>query len=187
MRLFIITFLSLYAYISFSQNNNRKNRVTNATRSSFPKSFIGNWKGTLSWTQPGKLDAQIVNMELRIQPSKDSIGCYTWNLIYGSSSQDNRPYLLKPVDTAKGHWVIDELNNIVLDQYWIASRFTGAFTVQNSTIVNSYWIEEGMLHIEFISYNNKPVATTGKGDKESPSVESYGIRSYQKAVLHKSG
>jgi hypothetical protein len=153
---------------------------------SFPKSFMGNWKGTLQWYKPDSVrTAQTINMELRIQPSKDSAGQYTWNIIYGSATADNRPYILKPVDTAKGHWVIDEVNGIILDQYWKGGKFCGAFTVGTATIVNTYWIENGQLMAEFLSYPIKPVAVTGKGTEESPKVDSYAIRSYQKAILKK--
>jgi hypothetical protein len=81
--------------------------------------------------------------------------------------------------------VIDELNGIVLDQYWVGNKFCGAFTVMGNTIVNNYWMENDKLMIEFYSIEANPIATTGKGTEESPSVESYSIRSYQKAVLHR--
>jgi hypothetical protein len=150
----------------------------------FPQSFIGNWKGTLSWYDSTPIPKKIV-MELRIQPSKDTAGQYTWNIIYGKPSDDNRPYFLKPVDTAKGHWVVDEMNGIILDQYWKGGKFSGAFTVGGKTIVNSYWLENGNLIAEFIAYPAKPLATTGLGTEDSPKVDSYAIRSYQKAVLKK--
>jgi hypothetical protein len=154
--------------------------------SAFPKSFVGNWKGTLFWYQPDSVrNPKTITMELRIQPSKDSAGQYTWNIIYGKPTEDNRPYILKPIDTAKGHWVVDEVNGIILDQYWKGGKFCGAFTVNNSTIVNSYWIENGNLITEFISYPAKPLVTTGKGTDDSPKVDSYAIRSYQKAVMKK--
>ena len=88
-------------------------------------------------------------------------------------------------DSAGIHWVIDEMNGIVLDQYWVANKFCGAFTVQNSTIINNYWIENGKLIVEFYSLSAKPVTTTGHGTEESPSVDSYKIGSYQKAILSK--
>jgi len=37
-------------------------------------------------------------MELYILPSKDTAGQFSWHLVYGSVSQDSRPYLLKPID-----------------------------------------------------------------------------------------
>ncbi len=153
-------------------------------KNSFPQDFIGKWKGTLEWHRAGNAP-QTVNMELYILPSTDTAGQYTWHLIYGSVSADSRPYILKAVDTAKGHWVIDEVNGIVLDQYWVGNRFIGSFTVQTSTIVNSYHIENGELIVEFIAYGAKPLATTGKGNENSPFVDSYAIKSFQRAVLKK--
>lgn len=154
-------------------------------QTSFPQDFIGKWKGTLAWFRAGDKKAQQVNMELYILPSKDTAGQFTWHLIYGSVSAGSRPYLLKPVDTAKGHWVIDEVNGIILDQYWVGNRFSGAFTVHNSTIVNTYYIENGQLIVEFYSYAAKPIDTTGRGTEESPYVERRAIKSFQRAVLKK--
>ena len=146
------------------------------------QSFIGHWEGTLQWFQTGKKDPQVVKMQLIIRPT-DSADVYTWQIIYGSKGEDNRPYLLKPVDTAKGHWQIDEQNGIVLDQYLIGNRITSAFTVQSNTILNSYWRQDNNLVAEFYSMTAKPVATTGAGTDESPRVDSYGTRSYQRALL----
>ena len=124
-------------------------------------------------------------MELHIQPSKDSLYQFTWHIIYGKPSEDSRPYILKAVDTVKGHWVIDERNGIMLDQYWKGGKFSGAFTVGGTTILNSYWLENGNLHMEFYSYPAKAKTTTGNGTEESPKVDSYHIKSYQQAVLRK--
>lgn len=151
----------------------------------FPASFIGHWQGTLNWYTEGTDEPKLINMELHIQPSKDTSGQYTWHIIYGKATEDNRPYLLKAIDSAKGHWIIDEVNGILLDQYWKGGKFAGAFTVGGTTIINSYWLEKGQLHLEFFSHPAKPLATTGLGTEDSPKVDSYHIRSYQKAVLNK--
>lgn len=151
---------------------------------SFPASFIGHWEGTLEWFQVGKQEPQKVKMQLIIKPS-DSANTYTWQIIYGDKGEDNRPYILKPVDAAKGHWQIDERNGIILDQYFIGNRFTSAFTVQNSTILDSYWIEGDKLIAEFYSISAKPVNITGIGTDVSPKVDSYATKSYQKAIMWK--
>jgi len=148
----------------------------------FPKQFTGNWKGELLWYQVGKKEPQKVAMELHIHPA-DTINQYTWQLAYGKPGEDMRPYILKPVDTAKGHWVIDERNGIVLDQYWIGGKFCSAFTVKTSTITDCYWIEGGKMHIEFITTAAKPINTTGGSTKDIPPVDSYAVKSYQKAIL----
>lgn len=150
----------------------------------FPARFIGHWEGQLQWFQTGKPQPQKVKMQLIIQPT-DSAGTFTWQLIYGDKSEDHRPYLLKPVDTSKGHWVIDERNGIVLDQYWVANRFVSAFTVQNATILDSYWIENDHMVAEFYSVSAKPVRTTGGTSDEIPPVQSYATKNYQKAILYR--
>lgn len=157
----------------------------NAQIKSFPESWTGIWKGELLWYKTGNPASKKVNMELRIQPA-DSGTNYTWHIIYGLPTEDSRPYILTPVDTATGHWIIDELSGIKLDQFWVGNKFSGAFTVQNSTIINSYWIEADELHVEFFNIGKMPMATTGLGTEEVPIVDSYKLGSYQKAVLIRS-
>jgi hypothetical protein len=147
---------------------------------SFPEDFIGDWKGELLWYAGAGKEPKKVNMELRIHRT-DSTHKFTWQQIYGSETEDNRPYTLIAKDTAKSNWVIDENNGIILNQYWIAQKFCGAFTVQSSTILNSYWLEDGKLHVEFHTISAKPISTT-EGPKEM-RVDSYQIKGYQKAVL----
>lgn len=170
MRIFLLVFPMMISFFSFAQSNG------------FPKSWEGNWKGELLWYKGTAKDPQKVNMELHIQAA-DSLNKYSWQIIYGSASKDNRPYTLIAKDTAKGHWVIDENNGIVLDQFWIAGKFCGAFTVGNSTIINNYWMDNNKLTVEFYNISAKPIATTGKGTEDSPSVDSYKVATYQKAVL----
>ncbi|HMT72612.1 MAG TPA: hypothetical protein PKA77_00965 [Chitinophagaceae bacterium] len=169
MKNFLLGFFVLYSLSAVSQHKN------------FPQSWEGNWKGTLQWYKTGETNPKPVNMELRIHRA-DSAG-WTWQLIYGSETEDNRPYNLLPRDTAGIHWVIDERNGIVLDQFWAGNKFCGAFTVMNSTILNNYWMEKGKLHVEFFTIGAKPLATTGLGTDESPAVQSYRVGGYQKAVL----
>ena len=156
--------------------------VTALGAQSFPQSFIGHWEGELHWYKSGVDTPQRVRMQLIVQGG-DTAGQYTWKIVYGTNGADSRPYLLKPVDTAKGHWVIDERNGIVLHQYWVGGRFTGAFTVGNNTILNAYSIENGKLLAEFYSNSAQPIATTGLGTEASPKVDTYATRSYQRAVL----
>lgn len=153
-----------------------------AQKTTFPKDWAGNWKGELQWFKNGADTAQKVTMKMRIHPT-DSAGVYTWQLIYGAAGEDSRPYLLIPKDSAGVHWVIDERNGIVLDQYRINEKLHGAFTVMNNTIVSKYWLSGGRLYVEFLSMGSKPVATTGKGTDEIPNVDSYRVGGYQIAVL----
>jgi hypothetical protein len=177
-------FLSV-VYLIINYNCNAQKQINNNSKKElvFPISFIGDWKGTLTWYPNGK-PVQKVNMEMHINKT-DTLQQYTWQIVYGSITKDNRPYILKKIDTLQSHWVIDELNGIVLDSYWLGNRFSGVFSIQGNTILDSYWIENGEMHIEFFSYNQKPLSTTGYNTEESPTTETYRIGSYQKAVLKK--
>ena len=146
--------------------------------------FTGHWEGELVWSKAGSKVVQRVKMQIIIRPA-DTLGQYTWQIIYGDKGEDNRPYLLKPVDTAKGHWIIDERNGIMIDQYWLGNRFSSVFTVQNSMIHDSYWIENDQLIAEFYGISTAPVTTSGAGTEDVPTVNSYAIRTYQKAILKK--
>ena len=159
--------------------------VVSSQSKSFPASWAGNWKGELNWYKTGTAEPKKVTMELRIRSihSPGSPDAWTWQIIYGSETEDNRPYKLVQKDTAGIHWAIDEDNGIVLDQYWVGNKFSGAFTVQNSTIINSYWMEKNKLIVEFFNISARPVASSGKGTEDSPKVDSYKMGSYQKAIL----
>lgn len=156
--------------------------VLRAQQADFPAGWTGNWKGELCWWMGADSLPKKVKMELRIQPA-DTAGQFHWHLIYGEESGDSRPYLLKPVDISKGHWRIDEGNGIILDQFWVGNRLTGAFTVLNATIINTYQLDGDTLQVEFHNLSGKPIATTGKGDENIPFVDSYRVRSYQRASL----
>jgi hypothetical protein len=160
--------------------------VSSAQQLSFPQSFNGNWKGTLIWNRPEKVPQQFT-MRLNIQPI-DS-GRYTWQIIYGEndhstgSKVDNRPYILMPVDTAKGHWQIDERNTIVLDGYFIGNSFTTVFSVSTNTIVSKYELTVEGLLVSFTTYSTKAITTTGGTSNEIPPVDSYKVIGLQQGLL----
>lgn len=149
----------------------------------FPDSFVGKWKGKLQWMVSGR-PAQEFTMKLTIQPA-DSSGWYTWHIRYGDDDKDSRPYLMKPVDAEKGHWVIDENDGIILDSYIHGNSFHGAFTVMGKTIIDNYRVENNRMFVEFFSINLSEKTTSGKGTPEIPFADSYKISGYQAGVLDK--
>jgi hypothetical protein len=176
----LIAFTIIVCLLSFNATAQNKPGST-AEEGAFPKSFIGNWKGQLHWMIAGK-PTQTFTMQLKIQPT-DSVNQYTWQIIYGDDNKDNRPYILKPIDTSKGHWVVDERDGIVLDSYVHGDSIHGAFTVQGNTVVDNYRIENDSMFVEFFSFKLNDKKTTGKGTEETPFVDSYGMGSYQIGTL----
>jgi hypothetical protein len=154
-----------------------------AQEKNFPADFIGNWKGSIEWRVAGKPTKNIPT-QLKIQPA-DTAGQYTWTILYGDDHIDYRPYLLKPVDTAKGYWVVDERDGIVLDSYVHGKSIHGAFTLGESTLVDNYKVEDGKLYIEFFTFRLNEKKTSGRGTPETPFVDSYPITAYQSGVLTK--
>lgn len=155
-----------------------------ATAQKFPEDFTGRWQGTLQWFKESSKIPQTVPMQLNVLPA-DTAGQFTWQLVYGNNAEDNRPYLLKPVDTAKGHWVIDERDGLVLDCFWIGGRLCSSFSVGGSTIVNTHYRSGDSLVIEFLSYPTKPFSTTKSSNAAGTVVDSYQVRSFQRAVLRR--
>lgn len=149
----------------------------------FPQNFIGKWKGKMQWIMNGK-PVQVFTMRLTILPA-DTTGQYTWQLSYGDSAKDVRNYILKPVDIAKGHWVVDERDSILLDSYVLGNCLQGAFTVMGSTIVDNYCIENGKMKVQFFTIKLDDKKQSGKGTEETPYVYSYKMGSYQTGTLTK--
>lgn len=149
----------------------------------FPRDFLGHWKGTLLW-YPADKPVQSVDMQLIIQPI-DTPGRYSWRMVYGKAGQDERPYSLLPVDSAKGHWVVDEHNGILLDGYWRGNRFASVFSVQGSVITEVMWLENDALQVEFITHGEAPVRESGGNAADTPKARSFPLRGYQRATLHR--
>lgn len=170
---FLWGLLLLMTTSAFSQNDSLH----------FPSSFQGIWKGKLQWMMASKA-TQEFTMQLHILPT-DTVGVYTWKMIYGDQNQDSRPYLLKAIDINKGKWAIHENNGIVLSNYFMGNCLTGAFTVMGNTIANSYCLEKNSIRVSFNSMRLGDSTATGLGTSESPAVINYRVGSYQTGILYR--
>lgn len=175
MRLIILYFLLFFC---FTANVHAQDK-----RVDFPENFIGHWKGKLNWVRARKATQQF-SMQLKIART-DSADIYSWTIIYGDSSKDERPYILTPVDKSKNHWIIDERNGIILDNYVAGNCFQGIFTVSGNTILDNYCIEYGKMSVQFFAIKMADKTTTGKGTEDSPTVDSYRMSGYQYGLLEK--
>ena len=122
-------------------------------------------------------------MQLLVQPLKDSVGQYSWQIIYGQKQEDNRPYRLVPIDTAKQHWIIDENDGIKLDGYYLGGTFFSTFAVEGNLLTSMERVEGNKMYYEILTAKTTPLTTTGGTSKDTPPVDSYRILATQKAVL----
>lgn len=144
----------------------------NSTRAQFrfPEDWQGVWRGNCSNTGPGgKQTYAPVQMNLTIQPQNNQR--WQWKIEYISGEKQVRDYLLKPVDAAKGHWLIDENNGILLDNFSInGGLILEAFTVGQTLIHGRHQRLDGnLLKVELSSYNLQ-------GDRKS-GAEPYPVSS----------
>ncbi|MBT9546396.1 MAG: hypothetical protein IV090_13490 [Candidatus Sericytochromatia bacterium] len=144
----------------------------NSTRSAFrfPEDWQGVWRGNCSNTGPGgKQTYAPVQMNLTILPQTNQR--WQWKIEYISGEKQVRDYLLKPVDAAKGHWLIDENNGILLDNFSInGGLILEAFTVGPTLIHGRHQRLDGnLLKVELTSYSLQ-------GDRKS-GAEPYPVSS----------
>jgi hypothetical protein len=162
-------------------------QTTPDTTHTFPKGWLGDWHGTLDiYNAKGK--TQSVPMWVEIYPIDSSTqGRLTFGLVYGSKSQDWRPYEIMPVDTARGIWRVDEKNSIQMESYVIGSKLLCWFVVQNNRILCTYERKgANQMIFEVVAGRETAVSTTGntkQGEEDIPEVLTYPISGFQRAVL----
>jgi hypothetical protein len=150
----------------------------------FPAAWEGIWRGDLV-ISTARGEQQRVPMELHILPVADST--YTFSIIYGENTPDNtRPYLLYPQDRSRGHYVIDEQNEILLDDFLINGKLYSRFEVMGSLLLTTLEQQGEQLIYEIIAGPLEPIRVTGDtiiNGEEIPPVSGYGINVQQRAVL----
>lgn len=146
----------------------------------FPDSYVGYWKGDLDIY---KGDSVALTIEFGLDVFPADSGRYDWIISYyptnDSGTVDRRSYTLVPIDTAKGHWAIDENNGIVIDMYATGNKVTSLFSVEGSMIQISYWLEGDEMVMELFTYPEKEDKVSGKGTEESPEVKVWKFTGYQ--------
>lgn len=150
----------------------------------FPGNWAGEWAGDLVIsTSAGEV--QRLPMILRILPQEDSR--YTFTIVYGEDIPENtRPYFLETIDAEKGHYVTDEENSILLDDYLINGKLYSRFEVMGNLLLSTLEERDGELIYEIISGPLAPTRTTGDTiieGEEIPPVNSYHVKVQQRAVL----
>jgi len=156
---------------------------------SFPESWSGDWVGTLNIYNARGL-VQSVQMTVEIHKIDTSTeGRYTFGLIYGSKSEDWRPYEIVPVAPERGVWKVDEKNSIAMESYLMGPKLLCWFVVQDSRVLCTYEkIAEDKMIFEVYSGMETAVSTTGntkQGDEEIPEVKTFPFSVFQRAELNK--
>lgn len=152
----------------------------------FPESWEGNYKGELQIFGVDSVKMKLT-MQLDIQKKTDSI--FQWKMTYNfKGKEDIRDYELRAFDKEKGHFIIDELNTIIIDGYYKSGIFTSLFEVIDSFIVSTYTKENDTIIFEIISAVGKNARVSGNqsfNGEDIPEVKAFIVNGRQKAVLKK--
>lgn len=149
------------------------------TPQTFPKNWEGKYKGNLEISTPKGI-VQTVPMELHILPI-DSVR-WTWKIIYSGQA---RNYELFLKDALKGHYVLDEKNDILLNSFLIGNTLYDEFQVQGVRLMSHTRKEKNKIYYEIIVKDTTIFQRTGGTNDSIPPVFDYRIKAVQKAILKK--
>lgn len=127
-----------------------------------------------------EIEMKLIHEEL---PGKNE---WRWAIQYGNGDDAIRDYTLKKGDQGKNHFLIDEHNSILIDQYLFDNKFISWYDVSGSLILVVYTLEEDVLIFEVIAGSSDAGKMTGGetvDDEEIPEVISFPVNVYQKAML----
>ena len=173
MRFIVWLLLFGLCFSAFSQNDTLK----------FPQDFYGTYKGDLHIINAnGK---QTIGMEF-IMKAGDSIGKHQYTLVYiFNSERQERKYTLIEKDVAKGTYVVDENNGILLDAKLVDNTLYFMFEVQNNIITTTESFYKDAMDFEITFSDTKQKVSSGTEGENAIQVTSYPIGGIQKAHLIK--
>ncbi len=150
----------------------------------WPQDWLGSWQGQLEVRNAGK-KAQLYPMQLEIAMT-DTAGRWHWILTYGEGEgADVRPYLLIALDSLNTHFVVDERNSILLDQYLIGNHFISRFAVDSTLLIMDVHNQGDHLISTIFHGSLKEPRISGEEVTEVKEVASYPIGGMQRAILKK--
>lgn len=184
MKSIIYTSIFLVISLFLSCTASKKNTSSTSDKEQFPQSWEGVWKGNLS-IYKGEGKKQELGMELHILPI-DSTSTHTWTIVYVIDGKPSpRNYELLTVDATKGHYQVDEHNDIILDEYLFNNTLYSRFKVGKSLLTASYEKQGESIIFTIIAGKAEPINTTGGTNEDTPPVDSYEIGVMQHAILKK--
>ncbi len=152
----------------------------------FPADFQGIWAGELQIFTPLGL-RQKVAMQLHILPLNDSTLTYT--IYYGDDlEKGKRNYLLRQGHEGPHHWIVDEQDGILLDNFYLGGVLQGPFSVAGTLLFSTLSLVGEQLAYTISSgpeksYRNSSSSVTEEDETTVYEVASFAVRNYQRALL----
>lgn len=140
-----------------------------------PKSFLGNWRGTLTIAPPLKGHPATLPMELRVQPV--ATGRWSWTLVYDGQP---RAYEMAATDRPDA-FLLDEKNGITMDAFLTGDdRIECVFDVDGQLLISRYQRVGATLRYEIRSWKRGDVTRPDGGTNQ---VTAFRLVNTQSATL----
>lgn len=147
----------------------------------FPKDWLGTWSGELEiFSGLKKVNSIPMTLEISEQESTDRLKYFI------TYADDLRAYYLHAVDSAKGHYLLDEKNGIQIDTYLIGDQLISTFEVMGSLIHTRSYRTGSALQYEIVAGRIEPVSISGDtimGQDTIPPVQAFPFTVSQLATL----
>ena len=159
----------------------KKHPKTIFNQSGLPAEWHGVWKGetNLTWAN-GKTEK--VGMELEVAPFKDG-NADQWKVIYVfSDRREERNYEIKTVEGRINHFVIDEKNGFLIDNFLSNNALHSQFTINGNLVTTRFELVKDSITVELTMFDTRTPRKTKltNGDFE---VSSFNLKYVQRGVL----
>lgn len=188
MNYILLLIVMFFGLIANTQRTLMAPSIADTTQvDSFPASWCGYWVGDLEIIGPqGTL--QTLPIAYDIQATEND-STYTWAIIYGDDVEaGKRDYRLIVKDRSKGHYIVDELNSIIIDSYLINNELISWFEVEDNLLSTSLAMKNEKLHHKIVFTKKSNATKSGNTiirNDTIPKVTSYALYNIQSAVLTK--
>lgn len=176
----IVLFFNLFC---LSLSVHAQKPQTMAKISNFPDAYLGIYKGDL--TISSVRGQQVIPMEFHLTAT-DSANTYNYTLVYGAGEQrQERLYTLIAKNAAKGDYVVDENNGIILKAKLVDNTLYSVFEVAGNLLTTTERFYKDAMDFEITFMPTAQKETTGEDKEGSAIVHTYPITTVQKAHLKK--
>ena len=156
--------------------------VVNAiTLHAFNEDWSGQWVGSCN-ANNYNTDNPVAPYQMNLTISEVDSKTLSWSIQY--PPQSVRRYQLKQQADILGHYVLDEKNGILIDQFYSDNVLRELYLV-NGRFFTGVSIKTGdVLIVEHTSFWSNPLRTTSLEDGSFP-VKSFALRDHTKCILNK--
>ena len=148
--------------------------INTFSQAKFGDRCLGTWAGTMYMYNQGSLhDSVRVELQVAASGKPDE---WIWRTEYLSATRPMvKDYVLRLHDEAKGHYVIDEEDGIMLHDYLVGNKLYSLFETQEVYLTSSYELRSNQLIFEVTSGRKLPDETVG--------VRNFSVANVQRVVL----